>query len=454
MGTYLDTLASFVSTTSFDDLPESTVAAAKDVVLDTIGAIVAGNRLPENAAFGDLIAKRSAPGAAAIVGRSYRVDSMMATLVNATNGVSLEMDEGNRFGAGHPSIHSMPGALAVAEEMEASGRRFIEAFIVGYEVETRIGRATRSRPGVHTHGHWGAPATAAAIARLKGYDTEQTKTVINIAASMSPANTWTPCFEGATIRNLYPGRSGLQGILATHLYECGFTGVSDGLADVYGTIVGDRFDRDAVIDGLGSPHRIEQNYFKFHACCRINHPALDAVLAAQAGHALDPDAIEAVEVYSARPLHDTHLAGMVGDYPRNMLSAKFNIPYAVAASLVRGSADITAFFPEAIADPRIERLAGRVRVDTDPSLGSGRDASDSPIARAAIRLSDGRELTGQIAVVRGDWGNRVPREELEAKFRFITDGVITAAQADRAIETIARLERLNDVSELTEAVSA
>ena len=40
---------------------------------------------------------------------------------------------------------------------------------------------------------------------------------------MSPANTWTPCFEGATIRNLYPGRAGLQGILAVHLLDCGFT---------------------------------------------------------------------------------------------------------------------------------------------------------------------------------------------------------------------------------------
>jgi 2-methylcitrate dehydratase PrpD len=454
MGSYLDTLAGFISGTKFDDLPESTVAAARDVVMDTVGAIVAGNRLPENVAFGDLVAQRSAAGAAAVLGRPYRLDPMMATLVNATIGVSLEMDEGNRFGAGHPAIHSMPGTLAVAEEMGVSGRRFIEAFVVGYEVETRIGRATRTRPGVHSHGHWGAPATAAAISRLKGYDIERTKAVINLAASMSPANTWTPCFEGATIRNLYPGRSGLQGVLATHLHECGFTGVADGLSDVYGTVIGDHFDGDAVIEGLGEPYRIEQNYFKFHACCRINHPALDAVLEARAGQTLDADAIEAVEVYSARRLQETHLAGMVGDYPANMLSAKFNLPYAVAAILVRGDADITAFFPDAISDPRIERLAGRVRVDGDPSLASGRDGADGPIARAVIRLTDGRELRGQIAVVRGDWGNRVPREELETKFRSITDGVITAAQADRVLETIARLERLGDIRELNGVLTA
>src|SRR2546425_3390375 len=92
--------------------------------------------------------------------------------------------------------------------------------------------------------------------------------VINLAASMSPANSWTPALAGATIRNLYPGRSGLAGILAVDLQRCGFTGLDDAPSDVYATILGDRFDPARAVDGLGERYRIEQNYFKLHACCR------------------------------------------------------------------------------------------------------------------------------------------------------------------------------------------
>ena len=48
---YLDRLAGFVASVRLEDLDESTVAAAKNVVLDTIGAILAGSRMAENANF-------------------------------------------------------------------------------------------------------------------------------------------------------------------------------------------------------------------------------------------------------------------------------------------------------------------------------------------------------------------------------------------------------------------
>jgi 2-methylcitrate dehydratase PrpD len=447
---YLDTLSDFVADTTFDDLSEDAVAAVRDVVMDTVGAIIAGNRLPENRALGDLIARQSAAGESTILGREHRVTPMMATLVNSTIGTSFELDEGNNFGGGHPAIHSMPGALATAEDMGASGKRFMESFIVGYEIESRLGRATRSRTGAHPHGNWGAPATAAAIAHLRGYDAARTREAINVASSMSPANTWTPCYEGATIRNVYSGRSGFQGVLAVDLLESGFTGVADGPSDVYGTLVGDSFDPDVALQDLGSgPLRIEQNYVKFHACCRINHSALDAVEQARARAEVRPEAIEAVRIFTARPMEDD-LAGMVGPYPENMLSAKFNIPFAVAALLVRGRADIDAFLPDSIEDPVIRDLAGRVTVDVDPALGPGfSQEQPGPIARAEIQQRDGRLVTGDASVIFGDLGNRAPRQELVEKFKAIAGAMLPDAQLDDVIRACQELDELDDVREMT-----
>src|SRR5438034_1077118 len=158
-------------------------------------------------------------------------DAGWATLVNATAGVALEVDEGNRLGGGHPAIHVIPGALAVAEERALDGPRLIESLVAGYEVGSRLGGATTPRANVHSHGTWGTIATAVAVARLGDARAQTIREVLNLAPPMRPGHSWTPALEGATIRNLYPGRSGLQGILAVDLQRCGFTGLDDAPSD-------------------------------------------------------------------------------------------------------------------------------------------------------------------------------------------------------------------------------
>ena len=198
-------------------------------------------------------------------------------------------------------MHVSTGGLAVGEERGISGKLFIESVLVGYEVSSRIGGATVARDNVHSHGHWGTFGTAASVANIKGYGSGQVRTVINLAASMSPANTWTPCFEGATIRNLYSGRSGFHGVLAVHLYECGFTALNDAPADVFGTILGDEFDPALAVEGLGhGKYRIQRNYFKFHACCRYNHPALDALASLRQREPFQADEVQPVDVTTIR----------------------------------------------------------------------------------------------------------------------------------------------------------
>jgi 2-methylcitrate dehydratase PrpD len=442
MADYLDRVTEFVADTRYEDLSEDAVASVRDVVLDTVGAILAGSRLPENASLARQVAERSGPATATVFGHPHKAEPMLATLVNATAGVGLEMDEGNRLGGGHPSIHTMPGALAVGEEMGVDGRRFIEAMLVGYEVESRIGAATVARPNVHSHGHWGVIGTAVAVGKLKGLDAGQMRSLINVASGMSPANTWRPCFEGATIRNAYPGRSGLMGILAFHMYQAGFTGVEDGPSDVFGTIIGESFDPDVVLDGLGGEYRIQQNYTKFHACCATMHPPIEAALAVRTQDGFSLDEVDTIEVGLKRFLPE-----MVGPYPRNMLGAKFSVPYSIASALVRGSADVTTFYPEAIDDDRVRAVAARVRISEDTESSR---SEDGPTARAWVKMKDGRTLTSTVGIVPGDRANPLPREATLSKFRFLTSGILDPRQAEDVIRLAGdHLQDLQDVRELT-----
>ena len=440
---YLDRLASFVVDTSFGDLDASTVAATRDVVLDTVGAILAGSRLPENASFAGFAARASGKETATLIGHLQKADPMYAAMVNATAGVSLEMDEGNRMGGGHPAIHTLPGAMAVGEDAGIDGKKLIESALVAYEVESRIGTATETRPNVHSHGTWGTIGTAVAVAKLSGYEEKPVREVINLAASMSPANSWSTCFEGATIRNLYPGRSAFQGILAVHLHQCGYTGLADAPSDIYGTILGEGFDPEVVVAGLGDGYRIQQNYFKMHACCYFNHPALDATLELVRREGFGPQQIDWVRVTSV-PFGAERMAG---GYPENMLAAKFSIPYAVAASIVGGSTDVTAFYQETIADPRVQELAQKVQVDSDSEMSVSR--SDYPSARVSVGLDDGRVVTETTTVARGDAMNPVPRQALVDKFMFLSTPVLGEKRAKEVVEVVGHLDELRDIREMT-----
>ena len=442
---YLERLVEFVADTRFEDLPPDTIAAARDVVLDTLGAITAGSRLDENANFARLAAEMSGPGKSGIVGHPYRVQPVWATFVNATAGVALEMDEGNRVGGGHPSIHVTPGALAVGEDLGSSGRDVLTAIILGYEVISRVGTATQVKAEVHSHGTWGTIGTAAATARLLGFDAAQTKLAMNLAMSMSPANTWTPCLEGATVRNLYPGRSGFQGIMAAHLSRCGYTAIADGPADLYRTFLGDGFDPDAVVEGLGASgaYRIEQNYFKFHACCLYNHPALDAVENLLHESPFTAGDVERI-VVTAPPIAQI----MADPLPDNMLAAKFSIPYAVAAAVCHGATDVSAFLPDRVANTEVRQLAQRVEVAADAEMNLRR--YDYPSARVAVHLGDGRSLESSVVSQRGDATNPASRERLLGKFRALTGPTLGDDGVARAIDTAGRIDALENITELTD----
>jgi len=442
MRDYLGQLAACVHDTKLSRLPATTVAAAKLVLLDTIGAIVAGSALSENGRLARMAARRSPQGQSTLIGHGLTSDSLLATFTNAAAGVALEMDEGNRLGGGHPAIHVIPAALAVAEEMGADGRRLLEAVIGGYEVGSRIGGATVAGPNLHSHGTWGTISTAAAVARLHELPAEEIRHVINLSGSMTPANSWTPALEGATIRNAYPGRSGLEGILAVDLHKAGFTALDDAPSDVYGGLLAEGFDPEAAVAGLGAGYRIEQNYFKLHACCRMNHPALDAVMAMRAQHRFTGDDVAAVHVTSI-PFG----LRMQETAPHSMLGAKFSIPYAVAAALVLGRTDTSVFEEPRLDDERIRAMAKRVDVAADHEMALKR--TDYPTAHVQIELRDGRRLTQTTGVVRGDAANPVGAQEVEAKFVSLTGGPLGERRAREIMAAVEKVDALGNVKELT-----
>jgi len=446
MPEYLKTICRFAVETDFEDLPPGVVDGAKKVLYDTIAAIAAGAQHREPREMARRLGAYSPREIASVIGQKRKMDPLNAALLNGTSGTWLELDEGNQFARGHAGIHVVPAALAVGEEKGVSGKELIAAIVLGYEMACRIGIASKLRMTMHPHGSWGTVGAAVTVGKLMGIDVESMITLVNIASSMTLATSRKTMLEGGTVRNLYAGVSGSMAILAFHLLESGFTGEEDGIGSVYGGVVSDSFNPAAMTEALGSRYEITRNYFKAYACCRYNHSSLDAlyrIMKQQKEGVLRPEDVESVhvETYSLA-------AQLSSRKPRNMLAAKFSIPFAIATTVVHGHSGVESFLPEKAEQKEIQELAARVQVEERAEFTQMMPARRP--SRVTVRLKNGETFTETVWVSKGDLEDPYTEEELDRKFIDLTGPIYGLEKAKEILDRAKRVESYKDVRTFTE----
>jgi 2-methylcitrate dehydratase PrpD len=447
MDDYLDVISSFAARTAYVDIPVAAREAAKLVLLDTLGGMLASSVLPESEGFARLATSSSPGQPCTLVGFEHSASARYAAMVNATTACSFETDEGNRLGGGHPAIHVVPAALARAEELHASGEQLLTSLTVAYEVMSRLASGASARWPIHSHGTHGSPGSAVATVLYDRPDASRIRRIINLAACMSPATTWEACFDGGTVRNLYPAMSTFLGMLAVELDGIGYSGSNDGPTDVFGAIFGGgEYDTQRVVSGLGEQWRVTTNYFKLHFSCAFTHPPLDALFAILQQRPFSADEVERITVHGPRVA--TYLSGFM---PSNMLAAKFNIPFALAVAVVRRSTGIESFLDEARTDPAINALASRVEVIPDPAK-EPRAYGDLGTSLVTVYLRGGDVLTQEVAIPRGDALNPADSSVLIDKFRRLAGLRLAPDAAERIIDLVLAIDRVADVTELGAAL--
>jgi 2-methylcitrate dehydratase PrpD len=430
---YLDRLSQFAAELDYRQMPSPVQEQVGWILADTVAATAAGSAEPELKA---LASRQSRSESATLIGLGRRGTCESAAFINGTAGTFLEMDEGNRFSRGHPAVHVIAAATALAEEREASAEDLLAGIVAGYEVGSRLGAASQLRGAMHPHGTWGTLGAAAACARIAHFSTTAMREALNVASSLSTATSKRTMLEGGLVRNTYAGLSNRNGLLAIDLVECGFTGERDGPASLLGQVISDQFKPDEVIRNLGTDWHLMRNYFKLHSCCRYNHGTLDALdeLASRGGLP-SPEQIDRIEVQTY------HLAAELNDpAPANTLAAKFSVPFAVATRIVNGSSALESFTWEQVRNPKVLELAGKVSIVHSNAM-SERLPMERP-ARISLALKDGRTLVGQAGVNRGDDAAPYTREELRGKFMSLTGRIWPAAQGQELLQATLGLARL------------
>ncbi|WP_431285656.1 MmgE/PrpD family protein [Humitalea sp. 24SJ18S-53] len=438
MGQAIESLARLVAETRWDDVPEAVRRHAKLVLLDTMGVILAGSQQPELRALRQQLAIGAGAGATILARGFPTTDPRVAAFANGTAGRSIELCESHRFVACQAAVQVFPGVFAAAESRGSSGRDMLLALILGYDVAIRLGAGTTQRPLAHQNGQTALIGAIAGASRLRGLDAEQTSGAMRIGATFVLVPSYTNAVDGATTLNAAGGMSGLAGGLVTDLAEAGFLAQADAIEEALTHLVADRFEPERVTEALGERWEITRNAFRLRACCIPTYASLDALEAALAELGAPPEAIARIDIATYR-----FASAMRSQQPRNGFAARYSLPHAAAAIVLRGSAGIDSFAEETVRDPAFVALRARVHVSEDPALTAMFPASKP--GRVTVTLQNEQQVTRQVDSARGDFQRPYAESEIREKFRALAGRSLTEAGVAALEHAIDATDEWSDV---------
>ncbi len=447
MDTLSGKLASFIVGLDYKSLPPEVIRKAKQCLVDTLGAALAGSKTAEALIAKRLAIKLGPKKEATLFTGPGKVGMLEAAMANGIMSHALELDDGNRFAQGHPGVCVIPAALALGEKEKVKAKDLIPAIVAGYEVFSRVGAGgnpSHFNRGFHTTGTVGTFAATAAAGRLLKLNESRMVSALGIAGSQA-AGLFAFMADGSMTKTLHAGKAAHNGILAACLAKEGFTGPAPVLEDKRGfyQAFADASNPGRVVEGLGQKYEIMNTYVKYHASCRHSHAPVDAILDIRSQTPLRLADIEKVNVFTY-----TIAAKLIGGKEVSTpISGKMSLPYSAAVAILYGRVGLGEFKPGVMNDPAVRALMEKIDVYPDPDLD--KLVPDHRGARAEILLKDGRKLTSLILDPKGEPENPGPETEIYDKFRRLAGTVLKADRADKLAEKIGGLEKLKDLSELT-----
>ena len=447
-------LAAFCTRLDYDRLPAEVVDRAKYFFLDYLGVAVRGSLSESSQPLYRLADSLASAGRGTVLGRAETVNFPYAALANGTSAHSLELDDTHQAGSIHLGVSVFSAALAVAEQVGASGRDFLTASVVGFEVAARLAMALKPTEhygrGFHPTATCGTFGAAASAAKLLGLSEAQLLSALGIAGSQS-AGSMEFLAEGAWTKRLHPGWAAFSGVHAALLAKEGFIGPRtilegrDGFLKAYGL----RPDPRKISAGLGEDFQILRTAVKPHACCRYTQAPIDAVLSIVQEHDVQPEQVKQITIgmlETGIPVICEPAARK--SRPTNVVEAQFSLPFGVAVALLKRRAGLDEFSEAMLADAAVGALMSKVGYEPDPQLEKNYPKEWPAWAR--VSLNTGQEVSAQVRFPKGDPENPLSWDELTAKYVDLATAVWTDARADRVCEAVRGLEDASDLRGVTQ----
>jgi 2-methylcitrate dehydratase PrpD len=441
-------LARWVVEVEDADVPPVAVERVGHLVLDSLGNQFAGMAVPTGRILSEWVRTQGGTPVCTVTAQAYKTTPALATLANGAASHALENDDIATFSS-HPNSPLTAAALALGEKLGRSGRAFVGAWAVGWEVTAQTmkvclgprGNELINR-GWFNQGFQETLGVAALSARLLALDVDQTRMALGHAAS---AMAGLMKNRGTDTKGFTAGSAAMHGVIAAELAAAGFTADPDildgdlGVARLLGLEAG---DPARMLDGLGSWNlAVHGSTIRLHACCGAAHWSMDALQRILRRHPVPPEEIEAIEVEipdfltEMMPIHD----------PRTGLEGKYSLEYNVAVVALDGRAGIHQYTDEAVQRSAARELMRRVHtVPLDGPLQS----------RVVLTCRDGEQLEETVVRAHGTPTDPLTDEERLGKFRECAGTLAPEAQRELIVELTSRLDSLGDVGDLARAIGA
>ncbi|NNM01365.1 MAG: MmgE/PrpD family protein, partial [Gammaproteobacteria bacterium] len=439
-------LVEFAVNTSYDDLPESVVDVVKLGNLNIIGTCLGGYQTRIGQMHVDIAREFGvAPAQATLIGDGSKVSIPFAAYANGNLGFALDYEDMIYYIL-HPGYITIAAALAVGEDLNVSGRDYIAAIALGYEVAGRIGVSMQptAERGSQVWGEQYHPfASAVTAGRLLGLTVDEMNVAFGIAGTYASVPSvfkyFGPVEQTRPMREakLGWGWQCMAGVMAAISAKKGFRGghgILDGEHGFWIMAGSDRCDFDRMVAGLGRSWVTDDTEYKIHPSIGWNHAAFWAAHRLVEEHDIKAADVQGVHIKS-------FMAGSLADTaPSGPVDAMFSLPYTVCSTLMREPLVPELYSDEKLQDPELRRLLSVTECEHDTAADHYLFDEQRMCQTVTLKLANGTTVSKALEFPRDkpDYG----RAQIENKFHDLSSGVLSEEKRAGLIEVIDRLETL------------
>ena len=400
-----------------NEVPNSVLNHAKRCFFDYLACAIAGANLAQFKETEIIKAFQLEQGNHFVFGTKRKTTLLNAALLNGISAHYIELDDGHRYGMMHPGAPIFSALLAINESYKLSTDDFLRAAIIGYEVAIRLACAVQpgnKLKGYHATGTCGTVGVAMAVATALHFDKEQMKSAFS-AATTSAAGLLEMIVGDSEMKPYNIGRAAMDGIMSAFVGKARFKAPEDALGGKRGflKVMTDEPNLRYVTDFNDGHYAIEGIYRKPYAACRHLHPAIEGGLSIAQEDSFDWRKIKSIIVKTY------HLAVFGHDHQviNGINSAKMSIPYSVAVSLIKGSANMESFSGAAIKDSDVLTLAQKVTIIDDDELTAL--CPGKRVSIISVIMEDETVFEKRVDYPKGEPENPITDIELQQKFKSL-----------------------------------
>ena len=449
-----NSLIDYALNLKYEDIPPAVIERTKQMFLDYLGVAYGGLVAAESSEpiiQGVLDLSRGSTGDCTVLGRSEKLPAQYASLLNATFAHSMDFDDTHRDAVIHIGTPLFSTLLALAHGTEISGRDFLTAAVVGYDVTGKIRKAHGGQVharGFHPTATTGIFGCTAAGARLLGYTKEQTANALGL--NISQASGSTQFLEnGSWNKRFHTGWAAHNSIVSLIMARHDYLGSSsplEGSQGYFELYANGSNEADRSLDKLGTDFEVMNTAVKPYPCCRYSHATIDAVTDMVVAENLATTDIKSIGITMGSTGY-----GLVGSpaemkrKPTNVVEGQFSVYFAAAAS-ARSAAYSWSDY-EKMHDSEIQRLMEETTVNLEESWGAGMESDVESL------LTDGRKLQRRVEYPKGEPENPMSWKEMTGKFSEWAGIALGLEKTDVIASQVTELESIVNMDDLISSLS-